>query len=381
MKAPPLSPSKDEGFARARDAFLMRLAKADVGEAAARVAIVLAVGFSNRKTFSDTGTLSAWPSMRTLAAQTGLFRGRISRALGALESAGLITVERPEKRGVGHHLRYTLHPGIGLIDEANSKAGIGLTDVTNSEDGVGPSDEANSEGGIGLKAEDVLSSPVRTDLIEDLLEKGAGAQSAPLAPEPSEDLQESVNGQTGARERAHLTADLEGRELYLVPDLTPPDASEDLDHTPFDIEGDPTTLTDLDRLADEEAAAAAHPLAIAAAGLAAIHGEKLLNPRSLASDIADGFLTDDADAAAHASEMIAYQMAEAGAYAEATWTAHREIARRLFAALAETPAQASDALNDLGETVRRAFMAEMADRRADEPFTATTVNTAEGFQQ
>ncbi|AWX93991.1 hypothetical protein DPM13_16325 [Paracoccus mutanolyticus] len=53
------------------------------------------------KDFEATGELAAWPSERTLNAETGMFRSQIGRAVKALEENGHLVVHRPEK----HQLR------------------------------------------------------------------------------------------------------------------------------------------------------------------------------------------------------------------------------------------------------------------------------------
>jgi DNA-binding transcriptional ArsR family regulator len=55
----------------------------------------------------DTGG-SCYPSMRRLAERMSVHVTTVRRHLDDLEAAGLITVDRPEKQGRGHHNRYQL---------------------------------------------------------------------------------------------------------------------------------------------------------------------------------------------------------------------------------------------------------------------------------
>jgi hypothetical protein len=167
-------------YAEARDMFIMRVvAEPRATEAAVKIAVAMAVGHVNRIAFERNETLTAWPSMRTIAFKLGMFRGRVARALALLEEIGLITIVRPDKRGATHHNRYVLHHVARLLDQETGD-GIGLTTVANSGEKNGLIVEDNIEaekGAIGLSGEDAMASPVGPKSIEEPPE-GAGALSA-----------------------------------------------------------------------------------------------------------------------------------------------------------------------------------------------------------
>ncbi len=219
----PTSKARDP-FSAARDDFVMAVLRHVQGEAAVKVAIALVVNYASRAEFERTGRLVAWPSLRTVAEMVGMFRGRLSRGLAILEDGGWLTIERPVKRGVGHHFKYFLNvveaapaaaeaPKRKRSDTSKTTAtvgAIGPTTVANSDAAIGLGAEANQQAAIGLTGEDELASPVRTNLLEDTLE-GAGAHSARPAPCSSDDVsvdevvqtQDQQDGKDGgARERA-----------------------------------------------------------------------------------------------------------------------------------------------------------------------------------
>jgi len=58
---------------------------------------------------ADDNGGSCFPSIRRIATRTGLSLGGVRNHLTTLETAGLITIERPAKTGRGHHNRYRLN--------------------------------------------------------------------------------------------------------------------------------------------------------------------------------------------------------------------------------------------------------------------------------
>ncbi|WP_417264551.1 helix-turn-helix domain-containing protein [Celeribacter sp.] len=141
-------------FAEAKDAYLKGLVRdGKLGEAAVKIAVELTIGFANRLEFEATGALVAWPSMRTLSEETGLFKSRIERAIKLLEETGHIVVDRPEKRGATHHNRYTLK----------------IQNVRTGADNKKPKKVRTGA--------DALSAPIGTKTLEKPLELGAGAQT------------------------------------------------------------------------------------------------------------------------------------------------------------------------------------------------------------
>lgn len=234
-------PSQRPSFAEAKDVFLLSVSDHPaVGEAACKVAIRLALSYANREEYERTGRLIAWPSSRSLSAKTGLFRSRVERGIRSLEDCGLVTVERPEKRGATHHNRYLLHFAIGRTDAANSEGEIGRTAVANSGAGIGRTDAAIEKEGIGRTDGAAMAAPVGPNSLEKPLE-GAGALAARPAPVLED---EGVIYREKAKQGAEEDADVGARDRAPV-------------SLPASTNSVPVTMEDLDRLEAEERAGCA----------------------------------------------------------------------------------------------------------------------------
>lgn len=334
------SEPRRDPFSEAKDAFALKVVSdKHLGEAAVKVAIVLVIGFANRNIFLECGGLKAWPSMRLLAQRTGMFRGRIDRALKALEGAGYLTVERPEKRGATHHNTYTLNV-IGRADEANSEEGNGLTTVTNS---IGRADEANSNAEkdqIGRTDEAAMAAPVDPKLLEKPLDGGRALGRASAysnvrgsSSEDDEDIHVVEQRDISAPDGPNVT----------LSDLSPRrSASEEEKYV-----GTLVTLADLERLAAEERAAIdtaqvdpsdtcftnapeMDPEVLACEALAALHGDALADPEGFVIDVLDGFPEGNIEAADRAARISARLLLCSGDRASFAWRDHRNIVRLLF---------------------------------------------------
>lgn len=327
----PRKPAGD-AFARERlDWLEVVAAEATLPVTAYRLATIVALRYLNR----SRGF--AWPSLATLSADLGVGKKAILRAVEALESHGLLSVVR--SRGRGHANEYRI--------ETPAQKGIRADTVSDDEKGI----RADTvSGGKGIRSiPEKVSGRIPHPLDEPI--DCAGAHSARPAHEPNEFIED---GEVGRAEQ--------GRALDRAP-LFPFPASDLHHHAPHDKDlGKTVTLADLDTLAAEEWAAANTPHALAAAALADLHGERLLDPRAFVADLIDGFIEGDADAAAHIAELIAYDLLEARGEARALWAAQRAIAGELFHAI--SPDRAEDALAGLHGAVREAGEAEKASRKA-----------------
>lgn len=375
---------KRHPFSEAKDRFALGVASdRRLGEAAVKVAVVLVLGFANRDRFLECGKLKAWPSMRLLAKRTGMFRGRIDRALKALEVTGHLTVERPEKRGATHHNTYTLNV-IGRADEANSEEGNDLTTVTNS---IGRADEANSNAEkdqIGRTDEAAMASRVDPNLLEKPHDGGRALGRASAC-------QNEGGGFSVIEEE---NSDVEaGRDISALdgPNITPSDlslrrsASEEKDN----YTGTPVTLADLERLAAEERAAIdtaqvdppdtcfsqapePDPEVLASEALAALHGDALADPEGFVIDVLDGFPEGNIEAADRAARISARLLLRSGDRASLVWRDHRNIVRLLFQNLTGSTELADAAAADfhacvaaVGEEIKSAWRRDLIENSSE----------------
>lgn len=281
-----------DAFSKAKDDFIMSVVRSGAaGEAATKVAVTLAVMFANRAAFEGRGELTAWPSMRLLAEETGLFRSRIARALSALESAGHLLVDRPEKRGATHHNRYTLVTAIGRTNVANS---------------IGRTDADNDTPQLAAPVRTILAAPVGPNSLEEPLEGGRALGRASAAP-----MQDAVSIICDGRINDADGGDLGGLEappaapavvaLLILGDIEPPATRPFAPVTEADLlvggvepvgiepaPSPPATLADLDRLQAEEAAALAYAAEVAEDDLSTLWGDADLHIASHLADAVDG---------------------------------------------------------------------------------------------
>ena len=64
----------------------------------------------------------SWPSLEKIGRELGISKSAAGRAVTELEKAGLLSITRAEKRGPGHHLRYTVNgPSTGQLGKKLSQ--------------------------------------------------------------------------------------------------------------------------------------------------------------------------------------------------------------------------------------------------------------------
>jgi biotin operon repressor len=330
VSAPPASGG--DAFTRQRLGWLESVAaEATLPVTAYRLATIVALRYLNR----TRGF--AWPSLATLSTDLGVGKKAILRAVEALESHGLLSVVR--SRGRGHANEYRI--------ETPAEKGIRADTFSDDEKGV-RADTISCGKGIRSISEKVSA---RTPHPFEEPSEGAGAHSARPAPHPSEVLVEETQERVRAPERAPPSLSLPSRE-------TDPRVGQ-----PSPLRGRPVTLDDLDQLHHEELVAATEPRAVAAAELADVLGDRLLDPREFVADLIDAFIGGDGDAQAHVSGIVADWLIDATRpEAARLWAGLHAIAREVFAAADQDKAEGAD--SDFIAAVGLAGKAEQAARRA-----------------
>ncbi|WP_101341867.1 hypothetical protein [Cereibacter azotoformans] len=258
------APDPQDRFSEAKEMFLLAAIQHAKGEAAMKVAVAMTT-FASRSDFDATGALVAWPSMRTLAELTGIFRSRIDRGIKSLEASGLVTVERPEKRGATHHNRYILAAQNGRTGADNEHGPNGRTSVANSKSENGRTGADNEQASNGRTHADAKSAPVGPKYIIPTGADPAGGGAVtrdPASPDADEGIidssDEHSDASAGARERArsgdvqgadHPASDPEAASFVfdLVPEHAPADGVVPL---PIPRRGQHITLAERDALAE-----------------------------------------------------------------------------------------------------------------------------------
>ncbi len=385
-------PDPQDRFSEAKAAFLLSAIRHAKGEAATKVAIAM-MTFASRSDFDATGALMAWPSMRTLADLTGIFRSRIDRGIKSLEASGLVTVERPDKRGATHHNRYILAARNGRTGADNAHGPNGRTSVANSKSENGRTGADNAHGPNGRTHADAKSAPVGPKYIIPTGADPAGGGAVtrdPASPDADQGIidpsDEHSDASAGARERAR-SADAQGADH---PASDPEVASFDLDlvpeHAPVDgtvpmpvlRRGQHISLAERDALSagwlqaegpmmDDEEDEGPCPITAAAAELAEIHGETLGDLEAFADQVLDGFgggLPEPAERAAFRAAKV-IRAATAAGDAGHLWLVHKAVIFRLLERSTGGRTAAMAALARYDAAVRAASVAIREKHRAD----------------
>lgn len=380
-----------DAFSASKDRFLMQVVcDRRLGEAATKIAVLLVTGHANRREFDETGTLAAWPSMRTMASRTGLFKSRIDRAVRLLEETGHVVVERPEKRGATHHNRYVLVTN-GRTDAANPDDMNGRTTVASPDRRNGRTDAANQKCVNGRTGGDAMAAPVGPKPLEKTLEGRGRAQRAPAPvsdavlegvedlPLGHHDRPPAESAGPGARERARpataIDQDLERGHEYDEGELSlvPADASdEEPPSSAFAILGETATSGDLDRwaVAEREAGFVVISNRAAVQALTAVWGDLLPDPEGYADRATAGFVARSSDAAEQAVRATVAALKATGSPEAAgrVWARHLDALTLVFAAAGRGPQVATNAIE--------AFRAAMSRDKARRHPTREAAKTA-----
>ncbi len=367
----PKSEDNIAGQRRARDPF--SAAKDDLlltigghpcaDENALKVSIWMVKEHANRREFEATGTVTAWPSIRLLASETGLTKSRVQRGIERLELMGVMRVERPEKRGAKHHNVYSLS-AMWLRDRHDIERDIGTmkeeTQVKKKSKNVRANvdihfdgnvrNDTDIENGLSVRTGDAeMSSQADPNLLEDHLEGDGAPLGAPQSPVQelrphdknltaercgtvADDRDQPPLPSDGPQEGDEPIFDYDDRDLPEIPaDVADRFRQEDEAWPPPETEADPEDLDDDLWLTDDLMTEPSEDGAFTAAirDLRALHGADILDLEAFALDFTDGFLWSDFKARERAARCITKVLLQAGADAQAIWADHVKILKRL----------------------------------------------------